>query len=76
MGRSLPLRVWPHVNGGCTEGALGPGCRSRTPLEVPRTESSVPCYVAAVLELFMECRRQSVRTARGGAMLQRPEKVQ
>ena len=67
MGRSLPLRVWPHVNGGCIEGALGPGCRSRTPLAVPRTESSVPCCVAAVLELFIECRRQSVQTWRVGA---------
>ena len=41
-GRTLPLRVWPHVDVGCTEGALGPGCRSRTPLGVPRTEPSAP----------------------------------
>ena len=56
-GRALPWRVWPHVDGGCTEGALGPGCRSRAPLGVPRTESSVPCYVAAAPELFIELSR-------------------
>ena len=42
---------------GCTEGAFGPGCRSRAPLGVPRTESSVPCCVAAVPELFIELSR-------------------
>ena len=56
-GRTLPLRVRPHVDGGCTEGALGQGCRSRAPLGVPRTESSVPCYVAAAPELFIELSR-------------------
>ena len=56
-GRTLPLRVWPHLDGGCTEGALGPSCRSRAPLGVPWTESSVPCYVAAAPELFIELSR-------------------
>ena len=59
-GRTLPLRVWvsrPHVDGGCTEGALGLGCRSRAPLGVPRTEPSAPCCVAAAPELFTEWSR-------------------
>ena len=66
-GRTLPLRVWPHVDGGCTEGALGLGCRSGAPLGVPRTEPSAPCCVAAAPGIFVAVAPGLVNECRGRA---------